>query len=101
MDADNRKFADGDDWFADNTIWSFTYREMQRVLTSSRFWIGFSAVVVILAVMGPFGTDRHMNLPERLVYWAFSSFFCFLIGAAVSMSSGLAIALLCEFLQAM
>ena len=85
------KYASNPDAFANAPIWSFTLRELQLVLSNPRYWVGLLAVVVILAVAGPFGTGDDFNLPESLVYWAVISSLTFVVGLAVSMSSGMAL----------
>ncbi len=35
-----------------------------------RFWAVFSAIIVVFAIIGPFGTFERMTLATRMVYWA-------------------------------
>jgi DNA-binding LytR/AlgR family response regulator len=46
----------------------FALREILSFWRSSRLWLTFSAVVLLFAITGPFGTDRIAFIP-RLAYW--------------------------------
>lgn len=70
--------------FANPTPVQITLREMHRIFSSPRFWIGFVVVVGMLTVMGPFGTLGKMAFARRLVYWGSISLLTFPIGLALS-----------------
>ena len=72
-----------------DTPLQLTLRELQVMCSSFRFWIGLAAVVIILAIAGPFGTLTELGFAERLVYWAFSASITFFCGLAVSYLTGL------------
>lgn len=91
MGEEKLNYAGSQDKFANEPILAFTLRELQAILCNPRYWIGFTSVVAILTVAGPFGTQEDFNLPENLAYWTITSFFTFIVGLATSMSSGMAI----------
>ena len=72
-----------------DTPLQLTLRELQVMCASHRFWIGLVAVVIILAIAGPFGTLTELGFAERLVYWAFSAILTFFCGLTVSYLTGL------------
>jgi len=74
-----------------DTPWQFALREIQRLSTSSRFWIGLAAATVILAISGPFGTIEQLSFAERLVYWGLIAVLTFFCGMSVSILVGLTI----------
>lgn len=69
---------------ANGGVLQFTLREVRSMSSSPRFWIGLTAVVLILAVSGPFDTDDTMTFPTRLVYWALICVSTFFVGVVVS-----------------
>jgi len=68
-----------------NPFWQITLRELQRICSNQRFWIGFIAVSIILTVAGPFGTLEELKFAERFVYWVIISGSTFFCGMAVTM----------------
>lgn len=44
---------------------------------SPGYWVGLSGVVVLLTMMGPFGTDDLLGPAARLVYWGMVSLSCY------------------------
>ncbi|RUM21430.1 LytTR family transcriptional regulator [Rhizobium vallis] len=46
-----------------------TLRELQVFLHSWRFWGTFTAIVLLFALTGPYGTMERMAFGERLAYW--------------------------------
>ncbi|MEL6966922.1 MAG: LytTR family DNA-binding domain-containing protein [Pseudomonadota bacterium] len=69
--------------------WQLTKREMHTLFGAPRFWVGFGAVVIVLALSGPFDTQDLMNFAERLVYWGFIGFVTFVLGISTSFLVGL------------
>ena len=65
------------------TPMQITLRELQEIYSSYRFWIGLAAVIIILAIAGPFGTLTELGFAERLVYWAISAGLTFFCGLTV------------------
>lgn len=61
-----------------------TLRELQVLCSSYRFWVGLAAIVIILAIAGPFGTLTELGFAERLVYWAMIAGLTFFCGLGVS-----------------
>lgn len=61
-----------------------TLRVMQDTYTNPNFWIGFTAMIAILTVTGPFSTLESFAFAPRLVYWASISLFTFPMGLASS-----------------
>lgn len=57
-----------------------TLRQLQRMLFAPRFWGAVIAAAVILALIGPFGTDRHLALLPRMAYWFVIAVFTFAAG---------------------
>ncbi len=46
-----------------------TLRELRTTFSSPMALSAMAAVVLVLGVSGPFGTQERLNLAERLVYW--------------------------------
>lgn len=67
----------------------FTLREMHEIFSQTKFWIGFVAIVLVLAISGPFYTAINLNFPERLSYWFIISGICFATGIFISLLGGL------------
>lgn len=59
----------GGENFVKSTVLQATKRELQRNVSSSRFWIGLICVIAVLAISGPFDTSDVMSLPQRVIYW--------------------------------
>lgn len=55
--------------FAKYPFLQFAKREMRDELTDIRVWIALLATALVVAVIGPFGTDAHLLPAPRLVYW--------------------------------
>lgn len=55
--------------FVNQSAMHFALRQMQQTATSPRFWLAISAVVIILAISGPFNTLAEFSFPKRLAYW--------------------------------
>ncbi len=91
MQSGNNKSVDMPGDFANDNVVLFTLREMREMFTNPKFWVGFVAVVIILAIAGPFGTSDRLNLPERLIYWACTGIATFSVGSFVSMAASLAL----------
>ena len=53
----------------DRNALQLTLRELRATFSSPALLSGLAAVVLVLGVSGPFGTQGRMNLAERLVYW--------------------------------
>lgn len=70
--------------FADQQPLQFALREVQSIFQNYRFWLGFSAIVIILTIAGPFGTLQTLNHAERLVYWALHAVLTFFTGLFVA-----------------
>ncbi len=58
-------------------------RELQRLLTSPKVWIGVLAVGLIAGLSGPFGTIDHLSPLPRLIYWILLSASAFFVGSGV------------------
>jgi len=69
MMSDQPDCADKPDNFVKEPPLQITLRVMQAFFSSPRFWVGCAAVIVILTVMGPFGTLASQGFAQRLVYW--------------------------------
>lgn len=76
------------DEFANLSSLQFTLREMRGIFSKPRFWIGFVAIVFVLAISGPFYTAINLNFPERLSYWLLISGVSFCIGLFISLFIG-------------
>ncbi len=76
--------VDGSENSANGRARQFTLREVRSISSSRRFWIGLTAVVLILAVSGPFDTDETMMFATRLAYWAVICVSTFFVGFVVS-----------------
>ncbi len=74
--------------FAEYTALQFTIRELHTQIINPRFWIGLSAIIVVLALVGPFYTFASLTFSGRLVYWAFISGVNYLVGLSVSLFIG-------------
>lgn len=72
--------VNGTDKFVETGLLQLALREMRHVAGSARFWTGMAAVVAILAISGPFGTQSAFSLPERAFYWAAISLGTFFAG---------------------
>jgi len=70
--------------FANDTAWQFTHRQLQRLIRSPQFWTGLAAVVVVLAVIGPFTTFEDQDFGARLVFWGLMATSCYFVGFIVS-----------------
>ncbi len=88
MNSDNRDYANNPKYFANRHVMQSTLRELHNMVTSYKFWIGFFAVIILLAVTGPFGTQNLMVFSQRLFYWAVISCVTFFIGSAISLVVG-------------
>jgi len=84
MSADNNKFVDDSQNFANDTPLRFTLRELQRLITSPSHWIGLGSMIVVLAIIGPFDTFTVQPFAERLVYWIIMAPLNYIIGFGVS-----------------
>jgi len=74
--------------FANDTAWQFTHRELQRLIRSPQFWTGLVAVVLVLAVIGPFTTFENQDFSARLVFWGLMATSCYFVGFIVSVFVG-------------
>jgi hypothetical protein len=74
--------------FATDTAMQFTIRELQRLISSPRFWISFAAVIVVLTLIGPFYTLTSLNFSARLVYWTLTACLNYLAGFCFSLYFG-------------
>ncbi|MEZ5870707.1 MAG: LytTR family DNA-binding domain-containing protein [Nitratireductor sp.] len=84
--------VNGTDKFVKTGPLQLALREMHHVSGNARFWIGMAAVVAILAIGGPFGTQSAFSLPERSFYWAAISLGTFFTGLLTTLLT----AQLCE-----
>lgn len=84
MNSHNKDYANRQSKFAKPSIVQITLREMQAMVSSSRFWIGFIAIIAALTVTGPFGTLKTMAVSQRLVFWGVISLVTYFSGMAVS-----------------
>lgn len=66
--------------FVDIPPLQLALREVQMILRSKRFWLGFLAVVTILVIIGPFETINSLNSAERIVYWSLHAALTFFTG---------------------
>ncbi len=74
--------------FANDTALQFTRRELQRLISSPRFWISFAVVIVVLTMVGPFYTLTSLNFSARLVYWTLIACLNYLVGFCFSVYFG-------------
>ena len=51
------------------TVLQLTLREMQGLIVSPKFWFSIFAVIIVLAVSGPFSTLQDFSFSQRLAYW--------------------------------
>jgi len=86
--ASKPDYAKMDEKFANRSPLQFTLREMRIIFSSPKFRVGFSAVILVLAISGPFYTAVNLNFPERLSYWLLISGFCFVTGLFISLFAG-------------
>jgi DNA-binding LytR/AlgR family response regulator len=84
----NRLYVNPVTDFANDTAWQFTYRELQRLIKSPQFWTGLVAVVLVLAIIGPFSTFENQDFSARLVFWGLMATSCYFVGFAVSVFVG-------------
>lgn len=84
MTQRNLKYMNSSQKFADQLPLQFALREVQSIFQNYRFWVGFSAVVIILTIAGPFGTLLTLGHAERLVYWALHAGLTFFTGLFVA-----------------
>ena len=89
MGTDNSDFANRHQKFANEPPLQTTLRELQDIIANPRFWIGFCAVMILLAITGPFGTIELMGTSQRLVYWSTICLATFFVGTSVSMVTGI------------
>lgn len=59
-----------------------TLRQLQRLVFAPRFWGAVVAAAIILAFIGPFGTDRYLDLLPRAGYWFAIAALTFVAGYA-------------------
>ncbi len=74
--------------YANDPPLQVAHRELQAVARSSRFWIGLSAIVAILAVAAPFNTGDGLSLPGLVLYWGIITVCTFFIAMPVSVATG-------------
>lgn len=55
--------------YANDTAAQFALREMHALLNRWTFWFVMAAIVMMLAVSGPFGTLDAMGFAQRFAYW--------------------------------
>ena len=77
-----------------STQMSSTFREMRayfvKAVSHPRFWAIFLAMIILFAIIGPFGTFERMSLPMRFVYWSVTMLGSwFLAILTISMTVGL------------
>ncbi len=70
--------------FASDPPLKTTLREIRELSRSGKFWAGFAAVVVVLAISGPFDTQDLLEFPARLTYWTLISLTTLFTGLFVS-----------------
>lgn len=70
MDGRNETFAGEAMPFADAPPLRFAMRELRALARRPGFWMGFAALIAVLAIAGPFGTAGILTLPQRALYWA-------------------------------
>ncbi|MDJ0612131.1 MAG: LytTR family transcriptional regulator DNA-binding domain-containing protein [Rhizobiaceae bacterium] len=88
LDTSKANYANEHREFVNLSPMQFTRREMRRVFLNPKFWIGFVAVVLVLAISGPFYTAINLNFAERLSYWALISGVSFVLGLFTSLFVG-------------
>jgi DNA-binding LytR/AlgR family response regulator len=57
------------DVFVNSPFLQSTLRELRVLGRSSRLWMTFGAVVLLFAVMGPYGSSERLAFLPRLAYW--------------------------------
>ena len=62
----------------------FALRETRDIMTRPTVIVSLLAVIVILAISGPFGTSRSVAPGPRVVYWAFVVISTFGTGSVIS-----------------
>jgi len=75
-------------YFANDSALQFTHRELTRIIKSPRQWLGLAAIVIVLAIIGPFYTFASLPFVERLIYWSLMAVVNYLIGYSVSVFTG-------------
>lgn len=80
----NRPYVNTVTDFAIDTATQFALRELQRLIKNPQFWMGLAAVVLVLAIIGPFTTFENLNFSARLVFWGLTATTCYFVGFTVS-----------------
>lgn len=80
--------ANGADNFANDPPLRLAKRELRWVCANPRFWIGLAAVLLVIAVAGPFGTADSLSLPQRVLYWSIVGVGTFFVGLVTSVALG-------------
>lgn len=75
--------------FANDTPLSTTLGEWRMLVRRPKFWAVLGGVIIILSLVGPFGTFDALSLPQRLGYWAAVAAASFGIGFFVSMPAAI------------
>jgi DNA-binding LytR/AlgR family response regulator len=57
------------DAFVNSPFLQSTLREMQTLGRSPRLWLTFGAVVLLFAIMGPYGSAERLGFLPRFAYW--------------------------------
>jgi DNA-binding LytR/AlgR family response regulator len=57
------------DVFVNSPFLQTTLREMQTLGRSPRLWLTFGAVVLLFAIMGPYGSAERLGFLPRFAYW--------------------------------
>ncbi len=94
MNPNQPNYAKSADNFANEPPLQLTLRVMHELYSNPRFWIGMAVIVMVLTIMGPFGTLADLTFAPRLVYWGAISLLSFPVGMAASIFFGVWLSLL-------
>ena len=77
--------------FADDAPIPLTLRELRAIASSGRFWVSFFALVLVLAIAGPFDTGDLLGFPARFFYWMLLALLTVFVAIGTSMALGIAL----------
>lgn len=92
MATGKRDFVDDGPADANAAPVRLAMRELRDLVRRPGFRIGLPAVLLILAVTGPFGTGEALDPPRRLVYWSLVGTATFATGMLAYATAGFAVA---------
>lgn len=79
--AVQRAFVNHPESFVSDAASSSALRDLRDHLRHPTLWLACLGVAVVVALVGPFGTDTALSLPARLAYWGVVVPASYVIGA--------------------